>query len=665
MPYTLGLDLGTTSSAAAVNEAGKIQMLTVDHAAVVIPSVVHLDSLGTWLVGTAAVRKAISDPAGVAREFKRRLGDPQPLLLSGTPVAANDLMLKVAEELVAIASRQHGGPPESLVVCHPANWGSYKVGLLADTLANSSLPRHTFVTEPEAAAIHYASLRRVEPNTTIGVYDLGGGTFDVAFLKKVGRPDGPGWEVIGEPRGIERLGGIDFDTAVLHHTISSLGVDLAQFDADDDGNLTAMLRLREECQDAKHALSADVAASIPVLLPGLSETIRITRREFEALIDPALARTLETVDVALTTTGLGFADVDRFLLVGGSTMVPLVSERLAAHTGRPIVTDAHPKHAMALGAAVVSGQTESGELPAVQTVVPVPPAKPPEPPPEVKPPGAKPPEPPPEVKPPAHATPPLPPSGAAPTPSELYQLPHIDDAPLPEFMHSRKPPKPPARQAQARPPAAPARPAPAKGKEPPATKLIPSEVIAPKSASLPVPARVGPVMPYKKKEGSGKSRGVFVFLASFVVVGVGLAALLIWQSRGGNDDAAPPSTTAAPTSTTAAGTQTTITPAPATTPTTLGGTCSNVDVPNPDLTYRVTLIPDTFTEKTLNGRNVPSTRTVNGVASNPVTTFFELSELDLTYQDCAVAENGRVWWGVNFEGQVVWASTRFIEQVPG
>ena len=358
MAYTLGLDLGTTSSAAAVNDGTTVRMLSVDHSAAVVPSVVHLDGDGSLLVGAAAERRAISDPGGVAREFKRRFGDPQPLILSGTPVSANDLLLEMAKALVNVATAQLGEPPSEIIVCHPANWGGYKVGLLSDLLENSSLPPHRLLTEPEAAAIYYASQERVGDGELIAVYDLGGGTFDAVVLRKDAAHES-GWVMVGEPRGIERLGGIDFDAAVLHHVTETLSLDLDELDSDDAANQAAMVRFRSECQEAKHALSADVSATVPVLLPGYNETVRITRREFEHLIDPAIARTIETLTVAVSTAGLEMDAIDRILLVGGSTRIPLVAARLSAATNRPIKSDAHPKHAVALGAAELAGFTAS------------------------------------------------------------------------------------------------------------------------------------------------------------------------------------------------------------------------------------------------------------------------------------------------------------------
>lgn len=662
MSYTLGLDLGTTSSAAAVNDGSVVRMLSVDHSAAVIPSVVHLDADGTVLVGSAAERRAISDPGGVAREFKRRFGDPQPLILSGTPVAANDLMVEVASALVSIATEQLGEPPERLVVCHPANWGSYKLGLLSDTLNNSPLPPHTLISEPEAAAIHYASQERVGDGEVIAVYDLGGGTFDAVVLRKT-ESDPSGWEMLGEPRGIERLGGIDFDLAVLTHVIGVLDLDLDSFDSEDASNQAAMTRFRAECREAKHALSSDVSATVPVLLPGYNETVRITRREFEQLIDPAIDRTIDTLEVAVTTTGLELSAVDRILLVGGSTRVPLVAARLSAKTNRPIKSDAHPKHAMALGAAAHAGATTA--VVEAQPSTPSPPAAP------------------------VATT-----KAAAPSHTELYSLPHIDEEPLPDFMKGRPDPSrgsdapapPPTPSPSAPSPAAPvARTAPAPRPastplEPPSTAALavtpPVVAAAPRAAPAPPPTPtttipVGPVIVDEHIERSPRSPFV-IFLISFLVAAVILGLVLFAVDRVGNnvdDDAATTTSPSAETTTSAEPTS-----AETTTPVAFETSCSADQLPDPDIRYRVTLIPDTFDEPTLNGRNIPSTSALDGVASVPVTAFPELSELDISNVSCEVAENGRVWWGVSYEGPdnlgadfsgIVWASTRFIEPVPG
>ena len=120
-----------------------------------------------------------------------------------------NLLRAVLEQTAA----EQGGPADRVAITHPANWGPYKIDLLTQAVRLADLPSADLLTEPQAAAIYYASSERVEPGETVAVYDLGGGTFDAAVLR---RTDG-GFEIIGEPEGIERLGGIDFDEAVFAH----------------------------------------------------------------------------------------------------------------------------------------------------------------------------------------------------------------------------------------------------------------------------------------------------------------------------------------------------------------------------------------------------------------------------------------------------------------
>ena len=135
----------------------------------------------------------------------------------------------------------------------------------------------------------------MEPGETVAVYDLGGGTFDATVLR---RADG-GFEIIGEPEGIERLGGIDFDEAVFAHVRAGVGDAFAQLDPADPVALTAVARLREDCIAAKEALSSDTDAAIPVLLPTVQTEIRLRRAEFEDMIRPALTETIGSLRRAL------------------------------------------------------------------------------------------------------------------------------------------------------------------------------------------------------------------------------------------------------------------------------------------------------------------------------------------------------------------------------
>jgi molecular chaperone DnaK len=206
------------------------------------------------------------------------------------------------------------------------------------------------VTEPEAAAIHYASQERVERGSIIAVYDLGGGTFDVAVLRKTAT----GWDILGEPQGVERLGGVDIDEAVFQHVVTALGGAVERLDPDEPAAMAAVARLRAECVDAKEALSSDTDVSIPVFLPDRQTEVRLTRRELEAMVRPALDGSIVALGRALRSAGVEAGEVSAVLLVGGSSRVPLVAQLVGSELGRPVAIDAHPKYSVALGAAIVA-----------------------------------------------------------------------------------------------------------------------------------------------------------------------------------------------------------------------------------------------------------------------------------------------------------------------
>jgi actin-like ATPase involved in cell morphogenesis len=309
----------------------------------------------------------------VAREFKRRFGDPAPLIVGGTPYGADLLTARLLRWVVDLVSQREGRPPDGLAVTHPANWGSYKLELLRQAVHHADLDRGTgclTITEPQAAATWYASHERVEPGTTVAVYDLGGGTFDAAVLRRTA----DGFELLGSPEGIERLGGIDFDAAVFDHVVGTLGDAWDELDEDDPAVQVAVAGLRRECVEAKEALSADTQASIPVVVPGIHTDVRLTRSEFEAMIRPPLVETVGALRRAVRSARLEPEQVDKVLLVGGSSRIPLVAEVVGAALGRPIAVDAHPKNAVALGAALAAAASAS---PSSHTgAVPVPPPAP-------------------------------------------------------------------------------------------------------------------------------------------------------------------------------------------------------------------------------------------------------------------------------------------------
>lgn len=375
MAYEVGIDLGTTYTAAAVHRDGRSAIFPLGSRAAAIPSVVYLKEGGEVLTGEAAVRRAMTEPERVAREFKRRLGDTTPIIVGGTPYSSEALMARILKAVLAQIETREGSAPSRIAISHPANWGQYKLDLLnqAIRLAEVDDDKVHLLTEPEAAALSYASQERIEPGEVIAVYDLGGGTFDAAVLRRTDH----GFEIIGKPEGIERLGGIDFDAAVAAHVARSLDGALDDLDDDDPAAIAAMARLRQDCVDAKEALSSDTDATIPVLLPSLQTDVRITRTEFEALIRPSLVDSIGAMHRAVKSAGVEWPDVSKVLLIGGSSRVPLISQMVASELGRPVAVDAHPKHAVALGAAFAASKegvsaTAAPVAPVTPPVVPAP-----------------------------------------------------------------------------------------------------------------------------------------------------------------------------------------------------------------------------------------------------------------------------------------------------
>jgi molecular chaperone DnaK len=366
MTYQLGIDLGTTFTAAAVFRDGQVQIASLGNRAATIPSVLFLREDGSVLVGDAADRRAVSDPDRVAREFKRRIGDSTPLLLGGTPYAAEALSAKLLRYVVDAVTEVEGEQPAHIGVTHPANWGPYKTDLLTQSTRMADLDQVTFLTEPEAAAIYYASNERVEEGAIVAVYDLGGGTFDAAVLQKT--PSGSGFKILGTPEGIERLGGIDFDHAVFAHVNRALDGAIDELDPTDEKAIAAIARLRHDCVEAKEALSNDTDVSIPVLLPNIQTSVRLTRTEFEAMIRPTLQDTIGALGRALRSANVQPDDIRNVLLVGGSSRIPLVAQLVSAELGRPVAVDAHPKHSIAYGAALAAAgfhREQTGVIPVI------------------------------------------------------------------------------------------------------------------------------------------------------------------------------------------------------------------------------------------------------------------------------------------------------------
>ena len=362
MSYVLAIDVGTSFTAAALvrpqqGAAPAPEILSLGVHGSAVPSVLFYAPDGRVLVGEAAERRGLDDPQRMVREFKRRIGDPVPLAVGEDWLAPEDVYATMARWVVDKAHEREGSAPSSIIMTHPAAWGQHRTSLVTAALTTAGLQDITLISEPEAAALHYASQTRVEDGSIIAVYDLGGGTFDTAVLRKAAAGN---FELLGRPDGIETLGGADFDAAVLRHVMSHLG-EVPAMDPSSPETLAALSRLRRECREAKEALSLDSEASVAVALPGTQVSVRLVRPEFEAMIEAPVRDTVAALERSLRSINLEARDLSAVLLIGGSSRIPLVAELISVELDRPIAVDADPKSSICLGAAVAGLRSQGAD----------------------------------------------------------------------------------------------------------------------------------------------------------------------------------------------------------------------------------------------------------------------------------------------------------------
>ncbi|MCC2034101.1 Hsp70 family protein [Microbacterium allomyrinae] len=297
------------------------------------------------LFGEAAERRGLAQPERLVREFKRRIGDDVPVVVAGQRFAAEDLFARMVAWVVDAVSEREGVQPDAIIATVPVTWGDYRRSLVAAALAREVSCPVELVSEPVAAAWHYESTTPLGAGRVLAVYDLGGGTFDVAL---VGKDDDGDLRIVGTPTGIGDFGGADFDDLVLGLTFTAAGLSADDLAADADARV-ALSTLRRECVEAKEALSFDSEAAIPVLIAGAGATVRITRAEFEDLIEPGIQRTIDLLQSTLEANDIGDR-LDAILLTGGSSRIPRVAQLLSERFDAPIAVDADPKAVVALGA---------------------------------------------------------------------------------------------------------------------------------------------------------------------------------------------------------------------------------------------------------------------------------------------------------------------------
>jgi molecular chaperone DnaK len=351
--YGLGVDLGASFTSAAISQGGRTRMVALGDPDILLPSVVRVAPDGSLVTGPTG---PLDDegPSLTARNFKRGLGAPDPLILGGTPYSAVTLLAVTLHSVMQNVVRLEGGPPDRVTLTSPALWSPYLHELFAGVprLAGLDADRVTVIREPEAAVAHYAARHYLSEGDAVAVYDLGGGTFRTAVARvRKGRNGGYGAQIIGQPEGFDWLGGEAFDQALLSYLDQALGGAVSALDPNDPATATTLWRIQRACTRAKEKLSRLATTEIIVPLPDRRVEVPLSRADFEDMIRlpldstmAALARTIESAE--LTAAGLSGV-----LLIGGSSRIPLVAELLSENLGRPVLLDPEPQHCVALGAA--------------------------------------------------------------------------------------------------------------------------------------------------------------------------------------------------------------------------------------------------------------------------------------------------------------------------
>ena len=352
MSKVIGIDLGTTNSCVAVMEGGEPVVITNAEGSRTTPSVVAFQKDGTRIVGQVAKRQAVANPDRTVISIKREMGSDYKVKIDDKSYSPQEISAMILSKLKADAEAYLGTKVTDAVITCPAYFTDSQRQATKDAGKIAGLNVLRIINEPTAAALAYG-LDKEKENSKVMIYDLGGGTFDVSILEI---SDGV-FEVLAT-NGNNRLGGDDFDKRLMDYMVDefkkSHGVDLSK-------DKMAMQRLKEAAEKAKIELSGMTSTSIS--LPFISMTdagpahleMEITRQKFEALISDLIDKTAEPMRLAMKDAGLSYNDIDKVILVGGSTRVPAVVEKVKQISGKEPFKGINPDECVAIGAAIQGG----------------------------------------------------------------------------------------------------------------------------------------------------------------------------------------------------------------------------------------------------------------------------------------------------------------------
>ncbi|MBQ9009672.1 MAG: Hsp70 family protein [Clostridia bacterium] len=349
MSTIIGIDLGTSTTEAAIYRNGVVEMILNLDQEIITPSAVGVDDNGEWVVGKRAMSQLILSPQNTAIEVKRKIGTGDFISVGGRPYSPVELSAKLLSYVRKYASDYLGEDVSHAVISVPAyfNEKQRQETIAAGTQAGLTVER--ILNEPTAAALSYG-LAHMEEESHILVYDLGGGTFDVTLLEMFG-----GILEVKASAGDNQLGGKDFDEAIMNSLIKGFekkhGINLRNL-------RQAMVKLKDEAERCKKALSTE--DSYRVLIPAIAKVggqpveldVTLTRKDFEALVKPLVARTHKPIDVVLSDSGITANRIDKIILVGGSTRMPMIAADIEAYLGKTPDVAVNPDYAVSEGAAI-------------------------------------------------------------------------------------------------------------------------------------------------------------------------------------------------------------------------------------------------------------------------------------------------------------------------
>ncbi|WP_071705874.1 molecular chaperone DnaK [Murdochiella vaginalis] len=352
MGKIIGIDLGTTNSAVAIMEGGQATIIANAEGNRTTPSVVAFTKDGERLVGETAKRQAIMNPDRTISSIKRDMGTDRKVTIDGKTYTPQEISAMILQKLKADAESYLGQTVSEAVITVPAYFTDAQRQATKDAGKIAGLDVKRIINEPTAAALAYGADKE-EESSKIMVFDLGGGTFDVSILEV-----GDGVFEVLSTRGNNRLGGDDFDNALMDYIAEDFkkenGVDLRLDPTSDQ-------RLKDAAEKAKKELSSAMTSTInlPFITAVNGQPVHlnmtVTRAKFEELIGPIVKKTEEPVLNALKDANLTASDLNKVLLVGGSTRVPMVQELVKKLTGKDPQKDINPDECVALGAAIQGG----------------------------------------------------------------------------------------------------------------------------------------------------------------------------------------------------------------------------------------------------------------------------------------------------------------------